>query len=124
MPPTPFSPWQAAPFSTKTSVPWATVPLPCGRPLPSGRTSMSHSAISFGVAVRPKSEAAAEEISANAIAPESCAILRQDILDPSRLVDAPGLLRVVMKQGVRPHRRDEGVSIRLHVALLVYGAAD
>ncbi len=34
-------------------MPWATEPEPLGRPLKSGRTSMSQAASSFGVAARP-----------------------------------------------------------------------
>src|SRR5574343_443025 len=50
----PKMPWQWAHLASHTSCPLATVPEPGGRPLKSGRTSMSHLATSFGVAVRPK----------------------------------------------------------------------
>src|SRR5689334_5698213 len=51
--PWPNSPWQAAQRSWKISSPCLTVPRPGGRPLPSGRTSVSHAAISSGSATRP-----------------------------------------------------------------------
>ena len=49
----PNTPWQDAHFDSHTTMPLATVPEPCGRPLKSGRTSMSQAAISLGVAARP-----------------------------------------------------------------------
>src|SRR5262245_32695577 len=124
MPPTPLSPWQTAQLSAKTSFPCATVPLPGGSPLPSGLTSISHSAISSGLAGRPKSYASAGEASANAIEPTSSALLVKDIANPPGLVDAPGRLRVVVKKRVGPHRGDEGLPVGLDIALFVGRAAD
>ncbi len=49
----PKMPWQEAHLLSQTSMPLATLPDPLGRPLKSGRTSMSQAAISLGVAVRP-----------------------------------------------------------------------
>ena len=49
----PKTPWQEAHLASQTSMPWATLPLPLGRPLKSARTSMSQAATSFGVAGRP-----------------------------------------------------------------------
>src|SRR5579872_7116810 len=47
-PPLPPSPWQRAQLSAKTAAPCSAVPLPTGRPAPSGSMSMSHAAISAG----------------------------------------------------------------------------
>jgi Flp pilus assembly protein TadG len=49
----PNTPWQEAHLASHTSCPWATEPEPGGRPLKSGRTSMSQAASSLGVAARP-----------------------------------------------------------------------
>src|SRR5215470_4189116 len=40
------SPWHIAHFAAKIGAPCAAVPLPAGRPVPSGRMLMSHAAIS------------------------------------------------------------------------------
>src|SRR5260370_18831993 len=50
--------------------------------------------------------------------------LCQDIADPPSRIDAPGLLRVVVKQRVRPHLIDEGRAIRLDIALFVRRTTD
>src|SRR5437763_6965803 len=44
LPPTPSLPWQASHFCAKMTAPCANVPLPGGRPLPSGPMLMSQSA--------------------------------------------------------------------------------
>ncbi len=49
----PKTPWHDAHFASHTAMPWATEPEPVGRPLKSGRTSMSQAATSPGVAGRP-----------------------------------------------------------------------
>src|SRR5687767_7624500 len=49
----PNTPWQEAHFASHTCWPFSTLPDPGGRPLKSGRTSMSHALISAGVAARP-----------------------------------------------------------------------
>src|SRR4051812_46170059 len=46
---TPFSPWQSAHFCAYIAAPCLAVPLPDGRPLPSGRTSMFQAAMSLSV---------------------------------------------------------------------------
>src|ERR1700693_3906267 len=46
IPPFAFSPWHTVHFWAKTTAPWAGVPLPEGRPVPSGRMLMSHAATS------------------------------------------------------------------------------
>src|SRR4051812_8605897 len=52
----PNTPWQDAHLPSQTSWPLATLPEPAGRPLKSGRTSMSQAATSLGVAARPMPE--------------------------------------------------------------------
>src|SRR5580765_6925612 len=42
LPPLPSCPWHAAHFAAYMRAPSAAVPLPGGRPVPSGRTLMSH----------------------------------------------------------------------------------
>src|SRR5476649_2488046 len=49
----PKVPWHEAHLSSHTSRPCVTLPEPGGNPLKSGRTSMSHAAISADVAGRP-----------------------------------------------------------------------
>lgn len=49
----PNVPWHDAHFESQTCWPFATLPDPAGKPLKSGRTSMSQAAISSGVAVLP-----------------------------------------------------------------------
>src|SRR5262245_61739314 len=124
MPPTPLSPWQTAQLSAKTCFPCATVPLPGGNPLPSGLTSMSHSAISSGVAGRPKSHASTGETNESAIAPVRSALLVENISDPPGLADAPSLPRVVVKKCVGSGCGDERLSVGLDIPLIVGRAAD
>src|SRR5437773_2091618 len=54
MPPLPFSPWQAEHFAWKIGAPWAGVPLPGGRPVPSGMMVMSQGAMSAGLIGLPR----------------------------------------------------------------------
>src|SRR5450631_2288567 len=68
----PKVPWHEAHLSSHTLRPCVTLPEPGGSPLKSGRTSMSHAAISAGVADRPTpgygpANAAAAPANANAI---------------------------------------------------------
>src|SRR5205823_12164388 len=44
--PFPPSPWHAEHFSAKTRAPWTAVPLPGGKPVPSGITAMSQALMS------------------------------------------------------------------------------
>src|SRR5262245_9068273 len=53
-PPSPFAPWHPEHCDTNTSPPCFTVPLPSGKPTPSGVTSMFQPAISRAVGVRPR----------------------------------------------------------------------
>src|SRR5918912_2890445 len=54
MPPLPASPWHIAHFCAKIGAPCAMVPLPGGKPLPSGYAWMSHAAISACVTGLPR----------------------------------------------------------------------
>src|SRR5712664_1473802 len=61
--------------------------------------------------------------SASATAPaKSC--LGESIANPPISVDAPGLLRIIVKQSVRPHLRNERLAVGLNIVLFVGGAAD
>src|SRR3954469_6096966 len=53
-PPSPLAPWHLAPRRSKSASPCWTVPLPGGKPAPSGAMSMSQPAISSAVAGCPK----------------------------------------------------------------------
>src|SRR6478672_5383509 len=64
------------------------------------------------------------DISATVTTRLATTLLGEDIAYSPGLVDAPGLLRVVVEQRVRPHLRDEGVAVRLNIALLVGGPTD
>src|SRR2546427_4223212 len=44
--PFPPSPWHGEHFSAKTRAPWTAVPLPGGKPVPSGITAMSQALMS------------------------------------------------------------------------------
>src|ERR1700681_2821282 len=92
MPPSPFSPWQAAHFCLKIGAPWAEVPLPGGRPVPSGMTKMSQAARSEGLTGLPRlgvSATAAPAARATASAAAPTESLRIDMLDLPFGVDRP-----------------------------------
>src|SRR6516165_12817571 len=115
--------------------PWAGVPLPGGRLVPSGRTAMSHCLMSaseiglpsFGLGLCAR---AVPTVSATAQASSG---LRIDMLDLPFAVDAPAGEAVVVLVGESERRRqrlprlaargDELGAQRLHVAGLVPGAA-
>src|SRR5262252_2549356 len=48
------SPWHIAHFAAKRGAPCAAVPLPAGRPVPSGRMLMSHAAMSASEIFAPR----------------------------------------------------------------------
>src|SRR5688572_19095634 len=95
----PNTPWQLAHFASHTCWPFATEPSPFGRPLKSGRTSMSQAATSAGVAARPMpgkvSCACAPSAVASSVASTS-ALGDVDILHLPALLHQPGLDRVVV----------------------------
>src|SRR6266481_2285711 len=53
-PPLPFSPWHMRHFCAKIFAPWAGVPPPIGRPVPSGWMLMSQAAMSAGSSGVPR----------------------------------------------------------------------
>src|ERR1700692_523131 len=92
MPPSPFSPWQAAHFCLKIGAPCAEVPLPGGRPVPSGMTKMSQAARSEGLTGLPRlgpSAKAAAAARANASETPQSESLRIDMLDSPFGIDRP-----------------------------------
>src|SRR5260370_27747507 len=50
--------------------------------------------------------------------------LGESIANPPISVDAPSLLRVIVKQSIRPHLRNERLAVGLNIVLFVSGAAD
>src|ERR1700693_5356844 len=92
VPPAPFSPWQAAHFCLKIGAPCAEVPLPGGRPVPSGMMEMSQAARSEGLTGLPRlgpSAKAAPAARANASETVLSESLRIDMLDLPFGVDRP-----------------------------------
>src|SRR5216117_1353340 len=99
--PFPPSPWHAEHFSAKTRAPWTAVPLPGGRPVPSGITATSQAAMSASVIGLPSLGASA----CAATAPKATASaaaradLCVDMLDLPFAVDAPARDAVVVLVG-------------------------
>src|SRR5512134_1556211 len=89
----PNTPWQDAHLDSHTSWPLATLPDPGGRPLKSGRTSMSHAATSFGVASRPMPGNAAlpcaQAPDAHSSTASASALTDLDILHLAAFLDQP-----------------------------------
>src|SRR5580704_15644188 len=135
VPPWPSLPWHASHFCAKMAAPWADVPLPDGRPLPSGPTLMSHVARSASLTGLPRpgrSAASAAPPSATAKATTAARRLGVDMLDLPLVVGGPDRDHVHVPHGESRHRRvDLGLAAlgeqlaagRLHVAGLVPGAA-
>src|SRR5689334_7999222 len=104
------------------SCPCATLARPGGRPVPSGRTSMSQPAISAGVAALPKPKVPAactagvpaSTTASIAIAARRHASEHLDIAHFSGLVDAPGLDRVVVIDRAAAAHGTELTDRRLH----------
>src|SRR5580704_6900684 len=133
MPPLAASPWQAEHFSENIFAPFAGVPLPGGRLVPSGRTAMSHCLMSASVSGLPRpgdcaSAASAPKASARAVA---AITLRVDMLDLPFVVHGPARGAVVMLIGERKRCRDrvhgfaplrhEVGAQRLNIAAVVVG---
>src|SRR5215468_4243437 len=98
-PPLPFSPWHMEHFAAKIRAPSAAVPLPGGRPVPSGRMLMFQAAISAGVRGFPRfgdcAKAAFElrtSVSTKMYPPSLCV----DILHLSTALDRPARDGVVV----------------------------
>src|ERR1700680_2980369 len=97
----PNVPWQEAHLSSHTFRPFATLPEPGGRPLKSGRTSMSQAAISAGVAGRPTPgywPAAAANAASASVTPAQAGAqsINLDIRHFAAVGDLPPLDRVVV----------------------------
>src|SRR5438067_7271853 len=92
LPPWPSLPWHASHFCAKMAPPCAAVPLPGGRPLPSGPTLMSHSARSASLIgfPRPGPSAAMAAPAKSASGSANKKRLRVDMLSLPFAVDRPG----------------------------------
>src|ERR1700722_9259100 len=111
MPPLAASPWHAEHFSANIFAPFAGVPLPGGRLLPSGRTAMSHCLMSVSVSGLPRpgdcaSAPPAAKASARGAAAAAAIKLRVDMLDLPFAVDGPAGRAVVMLVVEGERRRD------------------
>src|ERR1700733_8783897 len=136
MPPLAASPWHAEHFSAKIVAPFAGVPLPGGRLLPSGSTAMSHCLMSASVSGLPRPGGCASPTPVpQASARAAAAItLRVDMLDLPFAIDGPTCRAVVMLIGEGERRRDrvhgfaplrhEFGAQRLDVAAVVVSAAE
>src|SRR6267154_142218 len=132
--PFPPSPWHAEHFSAKTRAPWTAVPLPGGKPVPSGITAMSHalmSASEIGFPNRGVWASAAPEPKTSART-KARTSLSVDMFDLPIATDPPARDAVVVLVGERekirnrllglaPHGHELGAS-RLRVAGFVPGA--
>src|SRR5215471_14321348 len=111
--------------------PLTAVPLPAGRPPPSGATLMSHAAISAEVAGRPRLGPAfspagippAVAHPASRTAAAAAVRLGVDILHLAVGRHTPGLNRVVMEDGIGPVLSDQRVALGLDRSRFIAGAA-
>src|SRR5262245_16340878 len=141
-PPLPFSPWQAEHLAWKIGAPCTAVPLPAGRPVPSGKIVMSHGARSPGVIGWPRlgfrlfwfwlSAANTPTERPSAIDAAIAAILSVDMSDAPIRCDRPAGDRVYVLAREREDGRrrrglatlgDELLARGLHVAAFVHCAA-
>src|SRR5215471_3673327 len=122
--PAPFSPWQAWHFAEKTASPCLTVPLPGGRPAPSGPMLMSQEPRSsteiglprLGLCCWANASGASAKRTAGAAATRN---LRIDIFHLAIACDGPRLDHVVMVNAAVAAQPDELLAARLDVASLV-----
>src|SRR5215468_3485285 len=125
--PAPFSPWQAWHFAEKTASPCLTVPLPGGRPAPSGPMLMSQEARSsaeiglprLGLCCANAGDASANR-TAGAATPKN---LHIDIFHLAIAGHGPGLDHVVVIDAAVAAQRDELGAAWLDVSGLVGRAA-
>src|SRR5919108_2165612 len=99
--------------------PFSAVPLPGGRPTPSGPTLMSHPAISADVATRPRfgvSTRVAGAQPTTITASAAHATSRVDMLHLAVRRHAPGLDDVAVEDRVVAVLGDELTALGLHVA--------
>src|SRR6185503_9864538 len=122
----PKVPWQKAQRVSQIFLPSATLPEPAGSPLKSGRTSMSHAAISSGVAGRPiPSKVVAARVTPveTGIQPTSASALSHlDIVHLPALFHLPRLDRVVVVDRSRAAHRAQLVDAGLHIPRVVHRA--
>src|SRR5467141_2834903 len=126
--PLPFSPWHAAHFCAYTGAPCAGVPLPGGKPVPSGRMLMSQAAMSAVSMGLPRLGPAARQPKLTAKINRAPVNLCVDMAYRPRAVDRPaGHAVVVLARECRhrrnfrslaAHRNDLGAR-RLHVARVI-----
>src|SRR5262245_18579194 len=132
--PLPPSPWHATHFSANILAPSTAVPLPSGRPRPSGMAATSQAATSASVIGLPSFGDCASAAPAPTAATSSAGsrTLRVDMLDLPARVDAPAGEAVVMLVWEAERigrllglaaRGDELGAQRLHVARFVPSAA-
>src|SRR4051812_46986771 len=126
--PSPFSPWQTAHLAAKSGAPCAALPLPAGKPTPSGPMLMSQAAASaslIGLPRRGVSVASAGAAMAPAASSSRAARLRVNMFRLPLGVDCPGGDAVHVGEREGDHRRararlaalgDEGGPRRLHIA--------
>src|SRR5574343_942874 len=120
----PKEPWHDAHFSSNSSLPRSTLPLPFGRPLKSGRTSISQAFTSAGVAARPtpwKFSKAKPAVDAASRLSASIVLENLDIGDLPAFDDFPGLDGVVVIDGLGAAHLAQLAVARLHVAGFVDG---
>src|SRR5215467_6030715 len=122
------SPWHIAHFAAKMGAPCAAVPLPGGRPVPSGRMLMSHAAISASEIFAPRPGDCADAAPQASVRVSSARGLSVDMFHLPLAVDRPAREAVVVLVGEREHvrrllglaaLRDELGAQRLRVAAFV-----
>src|SRR5438874_1545078 len=109
-----------------TASPCFGVPLPGGRPTPSGPMLMSHAEISSGVASCPRFGLSAANATAEAMARPEAAMrraLRVDMLHLALLGNGPGCDGIAVIDGPVAARGDHLLTRRLDVTSFVSGAA-
>src|SRR5574343_466484 len=120
----PKEPWHEAHFSSNSSLPRSTLPLPLGRRLKSGRTSMSQAFTSAGVAARPtplKFSKANPAVAAPLRARARIDLENLDIGDLPAFDDFPGLDGVVVIDGLGAAHLAQLTVARLDIAGFVDG---
>src|SRR5262249_3498629 len=119
------SPWHIAHFAAKIGAPWAAVPLPAGRPVPSGRMLISQAAMSASEIFAPSPGGCAVAVPQARASARTARGLGVDMFHLPLAVDRPAREAVVVLVGERERARrllrlaalgDELGAQRLHVA--------
>src|SRR5882672_2605169 len=130
--PLPASPWHIAHLATKIGAPCAAVPLPAGKPVPSGRMLMSQAVMSASEIRAPSPGVCASAAPEPTRSAQTASGLSVDMFDLPFAVDRPTREAVVVLVGEAERIRrflglaalgDELGAQRLHAAGLVPGAA-